>query len=394
MSDEGRLRITLTRQDAHVRAVDIVSTRPLQAARVFETKTPEAVLQLLPLLYSICAMAQAQAAQVACERALGITPPRAVRLARELLVCLETAREHLWRILIDWPALIGEDPQAALAAPLTRLLPEARNALFADGRAFGFEVKLHAADWALQDLAGTLDGLLERAVFGCHVRDWRAIGDKEALDDWSGRSGGLAARVLRRLRENGWETAGAVEPAFLPSLPDEWLESRLHAPDAEAFIARPDWERLPRETTPLARQQEVPLIRALLAGGGAGLLARMAALLVELAGLPARVRALSVAVREDRGGVPEAPGDAAPTGVGLAQVEAARGRLVHRVELEQGCVRRYRILAPTEWNFHPDGAAARALLNLPARDTMLHRRLAASLIAAVDPCVDYDLVVN
>jgi Ni,Fe-hydrogenase I large subunit len=80
--------------------------------------------------------------------------------------------------------------------------------------------------------------------------------------------------------------------------------------------------------------------------------------------------------------------------VGLAQVEAARGRLVHRVEVERGSVRRYQILAPTEWNFHPDGAAARALLNLPAGEAALQRRLAAALINAVDPCIDYDLVVN
>lgn len=394
MTDEGRLQIRLTRQDGHVGAVDIVSTRPLQAARVFENKTPEAVLQLLPLLYSICAMAQTQAAQLACERALGIVPSPAIRLARELLVCLETAREHLWRILIDWPALIDEDRQAALAAPLTRLLPEARKALFVDGRAFGFEVELHAADWALQDLAGMLDGLLERTVLGSHPCEWLAIADKAGLDDWSGRSGGLAARVLRRLRENGWEGVGGVTPAFLPSLPNDQLAARLDAPDAETFIARPDWEGIPRETTPLARQREVPLIRALLADSGGGLLARMAAMLVELAELPKRVRELSLALREDRGVGTEVGEDTAPAGVGLAQVEAARGRLVHRVELQHGSVRRYRILAPTEWNFHPEGAAVQALLNLPAGDVTLQRRLACLLINAIDPCVDYDLIVN
>jgi coenzyme F420-reducing hydrogenase alpha subunit len=395
MSEEGRLQITLTRQDGHVGAVDIVSTRPLQIARVFEAKTPDAVLQLLPLLYSICAMAQTQAAQLACERALGITPPRGVRLARELLVCLETAREHLWRILIDWPALIDEDRQAALAAPLTRLLPESRKALFVDGRAFGFEVKLHAADWALQDLAGTLDGLLERAVYGCSAREWLTIRDRAALDDWSAYSGGLAARVLRRLQDNGWENVGAVSPAFLPVLSNNQLAARLSAPDAETFIARPDWEGVPRETTPLARQREVPLIHALLTDGRGGLLARMAALLVELADLPMRARELSLALREDRGLETAEEGEGAATaGAGLVQVEAARGRLAHCVELEHGSVRRYRILAPTEWNFHPEGAAAQALLNLPDGDVPLQRRLAGLLINAIDPCVDYDLVVN
>jgi uptake hydrogenase large subunit len=394
MSVEGRLLIELTREGGRVDGVTIHSTRPLRAARVFEAKTPDAVLQLLPLLYSICGTAQAHAAQIACERALGIRPARGVELARELLVCLETAREHLWRILIDWPAFVDEDRQAALAAPLTRLLPECRNALFADGRAFGLGVKLHAADWALHDLAGTLDALLERAVFGCPAREWLAITDRQGLDDWSGTSGSIAARVLKRVRDNGWEGIGAITPDFLPPLPDAELDARLAAPDADVFIARPDWQGRPRETTPLARVQDVPLIRSLLASGGADLLARLAALLVELAGVPACVRALAGALLADGAGEPDSIDGGAHTGVGLAQVEAARGRLVHRVELERGGVRRYQILAPTEWNFHPDGAAAQALRRLPAEDSAVLRRLAALLINAVDPCVGYDLGVH
>jgi coenzyme F420-reducing hydrogenase alpha subunit len=377
-----------------VGGVSIASTRPLRAARVFEARTPDAVLQLLPLLYSICAVAQAHAAQTACERALGITPSHALRCARELLVCLETAREHLWRILIDWPAFVDEDSHAAQVAPLTRLLPDARSALFGDGRAFGLGVKLQPADRALQDLAGVLDALLERTVFECPAGEWLAITGKAALDDWSRHSGSIAARVLRRVQDNGWEGIGAVVPAFLPSLPDARLEARLAAPDADAFIAQPDWLGQPRETTPLARQQDSLLIRALLAAGGAGLLARLVALLVELAGMPERVRALAATLCASGHGESGPATGGAGSGVGLAQVEAARGRLVHHVELEHGCVRRYRILAPTEWNFHPDGAAARGLMNLPARDTAVLRRLAALLINTVDPCVGYDLRVD
>jgi coenzyme F420-reducing hydrogenase alpha subunit len=394
MSIEGRLQIELTRENGRVGAVKISSTRPVHAARVFEGKTPDAVLQLLPLLYSICAVAQAQAAQTACERALGITPARGVRLARELLVCLETAREHLWRILIDWPAFVDEDSHATLASSLTKLLPDSRNALFVEGRAFGLEVRLHAADWALHDLAGTLDALLERTVFGCSAQEWLTIADRAGLDDWSGRSGSIAARVLRKLQDNGWEEIGAVEPAFLPALPDAGLDARFEAPDSDVFIAQPDWQGQPRETTPLARQQDVPLIRSLLDSGGAGLLSRLAALLVELAGMPERVRDLSREMLAVEAGELDPVGGGMDSGVGVAQVEAARGRLVHRVELDHDCVRRYRILAPTEWNFHPAGAAAQGLMHLPAQDTTVLRRLAALLINAVDPCVGYDLRVD
>ena len=81
----------------------------------------------------------------------------------------------------------------------------------------------------------------------------------------------------------------------------------------------------------------------------------------------------------------------------IAPLELLReggSRRLHRVELEREGVRSYRILAPTEWNFHPAGAAAQGLIHLPAQDTAVLRRLAALLINAVDPCVGYDLRVD
>ena len=48
-----------------------------------------------------------------------------------------------------------------------------------------------------------------------------------------------------------------------------------------------------------------------------------------------------------------------------------------------GGVLDYRVLAPTEWNFHPDGALARAVAALAPDDLDAARLLAA----AYDPCV-------
>ena len=41
---------------------------------------------------------------------------------------------------------------------------------------------------------------------------------------------------------------------------------------------------------------------------------------------------------------------ASHTGVGEASVEAARGSLIHKVELEKGKIKEYRIITPTQWN--------------------------------------------
>ena len=77
--------------------------------------------------------------------------------------------------------------------------------------------------------------------------------------------------------------------------------------------------------------------------------------------------------------------------VGVGQVAAARGQLVHRVELgKDNRVTDYRILAPTEWNFHPAGVVSRVLSALRGSAEQIEQQ-ARLLITAIDPCVGYEL---
>jgi Ni,Fe-hydrogenase I large subunit len=64
------------------------------------------------------------------------------------------------------------------------------------------------------------------------------------------------------------------------------------------------------------------------------------------------------------------------------------------VLLEGDRIERYRILAPTEWNFGPEGPAARALADIAGRPVDIARTQAQLLIHAIDPCVGYDLEVK
>ena len=74
---------------------------------------------------------------------------------------------------------------------------------------------------------------------------------------------------------------------------------------------------------------------------------------------------------------------------GLAWCEMARGLLVHWVRLDgagdaAAHVAAVHVLAPTEWNFHPCGAFARLLSDLPRQVAPARVQL---LGAAFDPCV-------
>ena len=147
--------------------------------------------------------------------------------------------------------------------------------------------------------------------------------------------------------------------------------------DADPEFARqPTWRGAPAETGALARLQSDPLIGA-----------ADAALRVARAGplrrTPARARA--AAGRPQHGAAVGVR--ALPSGGGIAWVENARGLLIHQVRLAQDRVRTYRIVAPTEWNFHPGGALASALLGCPAHDLEAVKRRATLLVNSLDPCV-------
>nr|WP_246337650.1 nickel-dependent hydrogenase large subunit [Azospirillum oleiclasticum] len=121
---------------------------------------------------------------------------------------------------------------------------------------------------------------------------------------------------------------------------------------------------------------------------GNGLAAHAAARLAEIAALPGRLRALLPDLTDDAG---RAAPDAVD-GSGAGVVETARGRLAHRVRLERGRVADFRSVAPTEWNFHPDGALARGLTGAEAGPGLEERvRL---LVMALDPCVPWTLEIG
>ena len=139
------------------------------------------------------------------------------------------------------------------------------------------------------------------------------------------------------------------------------------------------------ETGPLARHDEHPLVEELLGLYGNGLLARVVARLVDIA-------VSLVRLGEFFSGSARLPFRRA--GDGIATVEAARGRLTHKVSIESDRILDYRILAPTEWNFHPRGVVARGLASLRSTNAEQLRQQAEFIIHAIDPCVAYDLHIG
>jgi hypothetical protein len=211
---------------------------------------------------------------------------------------------------------------------------------------------------------------------------WLALTGERELMAWAGARESAAAALIDAVVRQGWHAAGACEAEPLPPLEASQLDAAMQDAD---FIDRPHWSGACCETTSLTRTAS-PLLAGLKARYGNGLLVRLVARLTELGMLAGRLL--------PDGNAAALPGaaKAGSAGSGIGQAAAARGQLVHRVELVGGRIGSYRILAPTEWNFHPQGVVARALRALSGYPQQLERQ-AHLLIEAVDPCVGYELSV-
>ena len=156
--------------------------------------------------------------------------------------------------------------------------------------------------------------------------------------------------------------------------------------DKAIFVAQPNWQSRCYELSWFNYQYATPLIALLTERWGNGIYTRMIARLNEVGDLIIKLQdffQMEVMLNK-----------CTSTVDGLAHTNAARGRLSHYVELEGQHIKQLCIVAPTEWNFHPQGVAADSLchLNTERQDTI---RLQADLmIHAIDPCVAYQLLIN
>jgi hypothetical protein len=135
-----------------------------------------------------------------------------------MLVGLETAREHLWRILLQWPEMLGEEPDQRHLALASRLLPDFRQALFGERQAFQLDVDAEVDRGRLEASLAALDDLLRDAVFGVPAADWLKSEDPSGPPAWAATGITVAARLLERVLARGWERLGVVPSAFLPAL--------------------------------------------------------------------------------------------------------------------------------------------------------------------------------
>lgn len=351
-----------------IRAVSVACVRPLAARALVGRKVGD-VCKLVPALFALCGVAQGAAARAACRAAAAAGVGADDPAATERALAAEMAREHLWRLMLDWPALFDLPVRRDEFARLHRRL------MVADRPDMAAELGAE-----LLDLLGseTLGGvLLDR-------REPGSLADLLA----AARRGGAVGTILAALVEAGPrpDPAGTV-PQLAVLGAGEWARELGDVP-SPAFCRIPERAGSACETGALARHAEASPVRLLLENR-LPVAARLFARLLDLAECARRLRQPLVGDRPPLL-------DAAALGAegGIACVQTARGVLLHGVRLEGDTVADYAIVAPTEWNFHPSGAFFREGAGWEADGREEAVRRLKALVLALDPCVDFELVVE
>ncbi len=347
----------------------VTCERPMVGAALLGRLTEGRRVSLLPDLlgsvFVLCAHAQRSTARRAIKAALGLEVPAADVARDRMAIAMHVARDHLQRLALELPALVPHGTGMVSASWLR------------DAPVLSLPATATAVDEpALHATAESLPGWLARRLFGMPVTEWLEAWHAEHgawLDRWSSAQMHPVTQWLHAVRDEAQAIAWPCRTLdVLAEGASGMRELGLALANEARFAERPTWRGLPAETgswTRLGRQE--PALT---------LWDRLGARIADLAWLGAGASLATGAL-------------AVAEGEGIAWTEMSRGLLVHWVRLEPGArdpstarAESYRVLAPTEWNFHPAGAFGRLLSagSLNAAQT----RLAA---AALDPCLPFTL---
>ena len=340
------------------------NTRQDWASRLGQGQDSQHLPTTMASLFNLCGQAHRICSHLAVEAARGLESALQVSGA----IQLETAREHVRRMGLDWPrAAARSEDHSVWAAQATLSLKKCP--LFKTS-------PVEASDWHATRL------WLEASLLQMPAPEWLAAWQEDPLfwlQSWSRSAGAWLPHVLAQAQSApAMNRALSFKKALCPHADRvtlrEWALTWFEQP---RFGLQPHWQGASAHTGSWTRLHARPLSELTLTPWL--LLGFRLAELIRLC-LP-DVTAKQGASCLSWGSMPLGKRQ------GLAWVEMARGLLMYQVRLDiNGRVEMLQVLAPTEWNFHPEGVVARALTPLPPN---MDAPSLAWLMAAFDPCVPF-----
>ncbi len=361
-ASQGGLAITAEVADERICAVRVSSTRPTNLSLLFIGRPAQEAPLLAERIFSLCGVSHR------------VVAARALAIARQEPVCPRRNREEAI-------ALIADSLSAALRSNMILALDgDAARSDLDHIRAVGELLSL-LRDLRSETEARSAEGSESRKKAKALIRNIRALGrDLYARAPQAGMGPAFRFPSERLEREFVADSFTVAPPDALGDADDLEVMQRMRMEGA-SFAVMPSLQGRAPETGAFARRwAETDLSKGALAARFQARIIDTLACIAELERAekdPPAPRAVSPSPRE-----------------GFAAAETSRGRLYHWVRLAaDGRIEDYRIVAPTEWNFHPAGPFVEALLGAAVRRGRAERRI-AQLAGLFDPCVPFRVEVK
>lgn len=375
---EQQIRLDAELRNGRLIATGLATTRVNGLAEAMAGQDAADLPQLLSRIFPLCGMAHAVAGMRAIEAGLEVAVSPAQQTMRELMLLAEHAAAAGWRITMDWPPLLDQPPDIGGCTAIRRAVAAVGAAAHRERWTQIGGVRLRPAIEQLRtaaaSLAGSLGELFPEAADP--ALSWKRL--RHAIEAGSS----LPARLIAAARVGALAEYGSHDGPLLQSKNAAWFSARLA--DDPGFGNAPALDGTPAEVGPLAARRH-PLTAEAIAAWGPTLATRLLAAALDAVAIAARLADALDGIADDD------PAQVDPTrcGRGTAVVETSRGPLAYLVDTADGKVRTMRSVAPTEWNFHPDGPFMAALRAAPRLGDPV--RAARLLAASFDPCVPFTI---
>ncbi|WP_085034828.1 nickel-dependent hydrogenase large subunit [Ensifer aridi] len=343
-------------------SVAVKANRPQGLTRIFVGRRPEEAPALARQLFSLCGFSQSVASRLAILNAADLPMGQGERVAAAAGLHAERIFETLRALILHWPSPLPSE----LAATVGRCLREA----LATSQAIIAQASTGKIN--PQNLASPVDRL-------CSVAKAMGISDPGDMPS----SGSACAAMLQDI-DNDRVFAGRT-PDGLTVEDDPEVIARL--------IDEPEYINLPH--LPDRVVETGAWARRLACGAAASshLAQRFLSRIDDVSYCLEKLKALAGTGEYDWATL--ACGAPTTRAGGYGAVECARGRLYHQVEIgNNGKLSAYRILAPTEWNFHPAGPFVETLLRSRIGSGDSAARSVCRLALLFDPCVAIEVGIR
>lgn len=341
-----------------------ISTRSTRQGEISRAITGQPTSSTLPVtliesLYALCPQAHLAAFECALAAAQGKPIPQRARK-----VVYEIINEHLRFLAFDACVSVGMKPVEQV-----RQLGQLRALASA-------ELSKPEPDFAKLDAA--IEPAIETFVTGMPVHEFGALQSLPDFEAWMLHGATAASRLYAQL----WETVPCRRQTSVAMLnaqcPIDKIETWF---TDDVSVSCPLINGTAHQTSALGRCENHPLLAEIAEQYSCGVRSQFVARLIDLM--------IYWQVREN----PKWPVQAAQTSpnTGLAHVQTARGSLIARVTVDKDVIAAVKTVAPTEWNFASGSCAEQILSTIEFNSEEQWKREAAWILAAIDPCVPYQI---